>query len=90
MTPQQKAQTTVENTTWSQQAQAAFNQRSAAIYAAHLLPHLKPSFRILDVGCGPGSITLDLARLVPDGHVVGIDINAGMLHLLGAILSRCH
>ena len=28
---------------------------------------------ILDVGCGPGTITADLAALVPDGHVVGLD-----------------
>jgi ubiquinone/menaquinone biosynthesis C-methylase UbiE len=40
---------------------------------AYLLPHIKPSFKILDVGCGPGTITCDLARLVPDGSVVGID-----------------
>jgi ubiquinone/menaquinone biosynthesis C-methylase UbiE len=28
---------------------------------------------ILDVGCGPGSITIDLARKVPQGHVVGVE-----------------
>ena len=28
---------------------------------------------ILDVGCGPGSITLDFAALVPRGRAVGID-----------------
>ncbi|KAF9997793.1 hypothetical protein BGZ79_008495 [Entomortierella chlamydospora] len=28
---------------------------------------------ILDVGCGPGSISVDLARLVRNGHVVGVD-----------------
>lgn len=65
------------NTTWNQQSQAAFNQRSAAEYATHLLSHIRPHHRILDVGCGPGSITLDLAKLVPEGHVVGVDINAG-------------
>lgn len=30
--------------------------------------------KILDVGCGPGSITIGLARHVPQGHVVGLDI----------------
>ncbi|KAJ5781832.1 S-adenosyl-L-methionine-dependent methyltransferase [Penicillium psychrosexuale] len=29
--------------------------------------------KILDIGCGPGSITLDLATLVPQGTVIGID-----------------
>jgi SAM-dependent methyltransferase len=29
--------------------------------------------RLLDVGCGPGTITLDLARVVAPGAVVGVD-----------------
>ncbi|THC96080.1 hypothetical protein EYZ11_004453 [Aspergillus tanneri] len=29
--------------------------------------------KILDIGCGPGSITIDFARLVPNGHVTGIE-----------------
>ncbi|KAK3047606.1 hypothetical protein LTR09_010990 [Extremus antarcticus] len=52
-----------------------FGSRTATEHAAHLLPYLKPHFRILDVGCGVGSITLDLANLVPDGEVLGIDTN---------------
>jgi ubiquinone/menaquinone biosynthesis C-methylase UbiE len=28
---------------------------------------------ILDVGCGPGSISVDMAKLVPKGRVVGVD-----------------
>ncbi|KAF9971917.1 hypothetical protein BGZ73_005027 [Actinomortierella ambigua] len=41
--------------------------------AAYLIPHLKPNMSILDVGCGPGSITVDLAKRVPQGHVLGIE-----------------
>ncbi|KAK5162865.1 uncharacterized protein LTR77_011122 [Saxophila tyrrhenica] len=52
-----------------------FGARTAKNNAAHLLPHLKSNFRILDVGCGIGSITIDLANLVLDGEVVGIDTN---------------
>lgn len=29
--------------------------------------------KILDVGCGPGTITADLAALVPDGQVIGLE-----------------
>lgn len=47
--------------------------RTAANSAAYLLGSLKPHMRILDVGCGPGTITADLAALVPDGHVTGVD-----------------
>lgn len=48
--------------------------RTAANSAAYLLPHLRPGQRLLDLGCGPGSITLDLAEaLGPHGRVVGVD-----------------
>src|SRR6188472_2086916 len=47
--------------------------RTAENSAAYLLPHLQPGMDLLDVGCGPGTITLDLARLVAPGHVVGVD-----------------
>jgi len=48
--------------------------RTAANSAAYLLPSIEPGMAILDVGCGPGTITLDLARLVaPAGRVVGLD-----------------
>ncbi|EAW12018.1 putative ubiE/COQ5 methyltransferase [Aspergillus clavatus NRRL 1] len=50
--------------------------RTAANSAAYLLPHIQPHMRILDVGCGPGTITMDLARLVPEGHVTGLERDA--------------
>ena len=48
-------------------------RRSAENSAAYLLPRLAPDARVLDVGCGPGTITVGLAASVPDGHVVGLD-----------------
>ncbi|KAI5299885.1 hypothetical protein KEM55_001232 [Ascosphaera atra] len=47
--------------------------RTVANSAGYLLPHLEPSAKVLDVGCGPGTITIDLARYVPDGKVVGLE-----------------
>ncbi len=47
--------------------------RTAENSAAFLLDHLRPGFSILDVGCGPGTITADLADRVGDGEVVGLD-----------------
>ncbi|MHB8293418.1 MAG: methyltransferase domain-containing protein [Acidimicrobiales bacterium] len=53
--------------------------RTAESSAAYLLPRLAPSVRVLDVGCGPGSITVGLAARAPDGEVVGIDTAAKVL-----------
>jgi ubiquinone/menaquinone biosynthesis C-methylase UbiE len=56
---------------------ASHRWRTAANSAAYLLPHIAPDHAILDVGCGPGTITLDLARHASRGHVVGLDSAAG-------------
>ncbi len=47
--------------------------RTAQNSAAFLLPHLKDGDHLLDVGCGPGTITMDLAEIVAPGDVIGID-----------------
>ncbi|GAA1774666.1 methyltransferase domain-containing protein [Agromyces lapidis] len=44
--------------------------------AAYLVPHLRAGADVLDVGSGPGTITLDLARRVRPGRVRGIDASA--------------
>ncbi|MHB1509347.1 MAG: methyltransferase domain-containing protein [Acidimicrobiales bacterium] len=53
--------------------------RTAENSAAYLLPELEPGLRLCDVGCGPGTITRDLARLVAPGRVVAVDAAAGIL-----------
>lgn len=59
---------------------ASHGARTAVNSAAYLLPHLRPGMRILDVGCGPGTITLDLAEAVgADGLVVGLEPVEGPL-----------
>jgi SAM-dependent methyltransferase len=47
--------------------------RTAQNSAAYLLPHLRPGVSLLDVGCGPGTITIDFAARVAPGRVVGLD-----------------
>jgi trans-aconitate 2-methyltransferase len=40
---------------------------------------LQGSERILDLGCGDGTLTVQLSKLVPNGEVVGIDASHGMI-----------
>jgi ubiquinone/menaquinone biosynthesis C-methylase UbiE len=54
-------------------------QRTAANSAAYLTGWLAPGMSLLDVGCGPGTITADLAGLVAPGPVTAVDAVAGSL-----------
>jgi 2-polyprenyl-3-methyl-5-hydroxy-6-metoxy-1,4-benzoquinol methylase len=47
--------------------------------AAYLRAELRPGLRVLDIGCGPGTITADLARLVAPGRVTGLDVAEDIL-----------
>ncbi len=47
--------------------------------AGYLIDRLTPGASVLDVGCGPGSITVDIARRVAPGRVLGIDASAAVV-----------
>ncbi len=66
---------------YSEEFRQLLNRRSLETHAAHLLPHLKPGLRVLDFGCGPGTITVGLARTVEPGEVHGIDIEESQIEL---------
>ena len=60
-------------------ATTSHESRTAEQYAAFLIPHLSKTSRILDVGCGPGTITSSLARYVPSGQVIGVDSSSKVI-----------
>ena len=53
--------------------------RTAANSASYLVPLLEPGMDVLDVGCGPGTITADLATLTRPGRTVGIDASEDVI-----------
>jgi SAM-dependent methyltransferase len=53
--------------------------RTAQNSAAYLLPYLRPEATLLDIGAGPGTITVDFAERV--AHVTATEIGPGELAL---------
>ena len=56
--------------------------------AAYLIDRLRPGVDVLDVGCGPGTITVDLAARVAPGRVVGLDNEADIVDAARGDASR--
>ena len=57
------------------------SQRALDSDIPELKPFLKPGMKVLDVGCGPGTITLGVAAEINSGTVVGIDPNSRFIDL---------
>ncbi|MDJ0381746.1 class I SAM-dependent methyltransferase [Streptomyces sp. G-G2] len=53
--------------------------RTAGNSAAYLTGELRPGMSVLDVGCGPGTITADLAELVAPGRVTAVDASQDVI-----------
>jgi len=53
--------------------------RTASNSASYLIEHVKPDSKILDVGCGPGTITCDFAAIASSGNVIGLDFSADVI-----------
>jgi len=63
---------------YAQEGNTAFEthlaQRTIAQSSVFIQPFLRAGMRVLDAGCGPGSITVGLAAAVAPGEVVGVDL----------------
>ena len=67
---------------FSDEAVQQLSRNTAATSAAYLLPHLKPGQRVLDFGCGPGSISVGLAEAVaPGGELHCVDMEESQVEL---------
>lgn len=58
---------------WRGQVPLFLSSTSAARRVLELLP-ASPGFRVIDLGCGTGSLLRDLARARPDGHYRGVEL----------------
>jgi SAM-dependent methyltransferase len=56
--------------------------------AAYLLDHLEVGASLLDVGCGPGTITIDFAARLSPGSVIGVDASAEVIGKATALATQ--
>ncbi len=66
---------------YTDEAKRFLYRRRAATHGAFFLPYVEAGMRLLDVGCGPGSITADWAQQVQPAEVVGVDLDPAQLAL---------
>ena len=69
---------------FSEEFMESLRRYTAHASAAYLLPLLRPGLRILDFGCGPGTISMGLARAVLPGELHGVDMEASQIDLAKA------
>lgn len=60
-------------------------RHTAHTHAAHLLPYLKPGLRVLDLGCGPGTLSIGLAEAIAPGELHGVDMEPSQVDLARSI-----
>ncbi len=59
-------------------------QRSAPFYDLLALVEKRPHLRVVDLGCGTGELTRQLADALPDSNMIGLDSSAQMLEKAAA------
>ncbi|KAI1420895.1 S-adenosyl-L-methionine-dependent methyltransferase [Xylaria sp. FL1777] len=64
---------------YSNYTTATHEKRTAESNAAFLIPHINKTDHILDVGCGPGTITTGFAKYAHEGVVIGLDMSTDVL-----------
>lgn len=67
---------------YSKATTSSHSSRTIHSDASFVIPHVKPCSKVLDVGCGPGTITIGFASLVDPsqgGSVTGVDIGEPVL-----------
>ena len=62
-------------------ALAFMSRRTLKTHGGFFAAHLKHGMHVLDVACGPGSITTGIAERVSPGRVTGVDLNESQVAL---------
>ena len=69
---------------YNEEFQQLLARRSAPTHAGYLLPLLEPGMRVLDFGCGPGTISVGLAEAIAPGELHGLDMEESQIAMARA------
>jgi ubiquinone/menaquinone biosynthesis C-methylase UbiE len=75
---------------YSNHTLATHQSRKPESDAAFLLPYIKKTDHILDVGCGPGTITTGFAKYASESTIVGLDISSEVLKKAKILAAEDH
>ena len=70
---------------FSEEMLESLRRYRAEASAAYLLPYLRPGLRVLDFGCGPGTISVGLAQAVEPGELYGVDMEESQIELARSV-----
>ena len=73
---------------FSEEMLESLMRHSAEAHAAHLLPHVRSGHRVLDFGCGPGTVSVGLAKAAAPGVLHGVDMEESQVELARAIAAE--
>ena len=85
MTTHQTSATPDYTMGFSDEMLESLRRYTAEASAAYLLPYLRPGLRVLDFGCGPGTISVGLAKAVAPGELHGVDMEESQIELARAV-----
>lgn len=66
---------------FSEEFMESLGRYTAEANAAYFLPYLRPGLRVLDFGCGPGTISTGLAKPIAPGELHGVDMEESQIDL---------
>ena len=66
---------------FSEEMLESLRRFTAESNAAYLLPYMRPGLRILDLGCGPGNVSVGLAKAVAPGELHGVDMEESQVEV---------
>jgi len=69
---------------YSEDFEKLLRRRNARTNVVHLLPCLKPGMLVIDLGCGPGTISMGLAEAVFPGELHGVDMESSQVEMAKA------